>query len=530
MKKTLVIQRARLGDLIQTLPLLESISLQGDHVTLLVSEDLLDSARLLFPSGDVQGFPGSGSVFRNQNTSLVAGVPRLRDVWAALDSGSWDRIIQLNHDPTGVLLGQLLRAKQRRGFVSFLDRRVSGLESLPPVGWPAYLVSSARSVRAVNRIHLSDIWRGFAQEEESPLPGGFRESRIDSLVNGSGNRSANGPIGVVLSGRSRYREFSFDALSSLIDGIRKKSGRPVVLLGRPDERELSLRLARTGSGTTVYNRVGETSLSDLISQVEELSLLISPDTATLHLAALKRTPSLGVFFGNAQPHETGAYSDGAFSLTPEMDCYPCAGEGSACSHLSCRSLFSPDYLVNLSLAIVERMPLPAPPDGLRLWKGKRVSGRFSNRPAHPVWAVREDLLGILYRRFYLRILDPGTSLPSLESEWEGYRGEDKMKSVLGSLATGSDLLSRLLSPDSIERVRLAGEFPMLWPILNHTEQIECGRGNRSLQSNAFSLLALESSNLSGLCSGKRNGSQFGIGQVISGGFREQDLREREAVR
>lgn len=521
--KTLVIQRARLGDLIQTLPLLETIRVQGDQVSLLVSEDLLESARLLFPSGDVKGFPGSGSVFRNKNLSLLAGVSHLREVWAELNIGAWDRIIQLNHDPTGVLLGQLLHATKRRGFVSFLDRQVSGVDTSPLGGWPAYLVSSARSVRAVNRIHISDIWLGFAQEEDSGSPACVLGSRSGV----PGNRSANGPIGIVLSGRSRYRELTFEGLSSLIDGIRKKTARPVVLLGRPDERELSFRLVRTGSGT-VYNRVGETSLSELVSQVEELSLLISPDTATLHLAALKGTPSLGLFFGNAQPHETGAYSDGSFSLTPEIDCYPCAGEGSGCADLSCRVLFSPDYLVSLSLAILERMPIPVPPEGLRLWKGKRVSGRFSNRPVHPVWAVREDLLGVLYRRFFLRILGHRATLPSLESEWEGYRGEEGMRRGLEVLASGADLLSRLPYRDSAERIRLAGEYPILWPILNHTEQIECGWGDRALQSEAFSWLVSESLTLSGFCSGKRNGKLVRLDPVISDNSREQRLAGSEA--
>ncbi len=492
--ETLVIQRARLGDLIQSLPLLQERSLRGDRVSLLVSEDLAGSARILFPSGEVLGFPGNGGISRYQNTSLVAGAPRLREVWSGLGSRVWDRVIQLNHDGTGVLLGQLVRAGKRSGFLSLADRRVSGVDPAPLAGWPAYLVSSARSVRAVNRIHLSDIWRGFA--DDASLAGGvYRPWRVRE-------GAFRGPVGIVLSGRSRYRQLSFEALSALIDGIRKTSDRPVVLLGRPDERELSLALLRT-LPREIVNRVGETSLSDLAGQIGELSLLVSPDTATLHLAALKGIPSLGLFFANAQPHETGAYCEGAVSVTPEMDCYPCAGEGSECSHLSCRSFLTVDYLVALSRGILEGKELPAPPEGLRLWVGKQRSGRFSNSPLHPVRAVREDLLGILYRRFFLRILDPRTSLSSLESEWEGYRGTGKIEPCLESLATGADLLSRLHARDSGERVRLSGEFPMLWPVLHHTEQVECGLGDRSVQSEAFSMLATEAARISGLCSGKR---------------------------
>ncbi len=495
--ETLVIQRARLGDLIQSLPLLQRLTLQGDRVTLLVSEDLVDAARLLFSSGDVLGFPGNGGVSRGLNTSLMAGVPLLREVWSGLAGRSWDRVVQLNHDGTGVLLGQLLRSKERRGFVSLLDRRVAGVEEVPLEGWPAYLVSSARSVRAINRIHLSDIWKGFVEEtsrmEEGNRPWSLRRE------------SSPGPLGIVLSGRSRYRQLTFEALSRLVEGITRSADRPVVLLGRPDERELSLALARMASGKVV-NRVGETSLSELVEQIERLSLLISPDTASLHIAALKGVPSLGLFFANAQPHETGAYCAGAFSLTPEMECYPCAGEGSDCSHLSCRSLFPADYLVELSLSILEGRLVPAPPEHLRLWIGKDRFGRFLNSPCHPVKAVREDLLGILYRRFFLRILDPRSGLPTLESEWEEYRGGEPLGVSMESLAAGADLLSRLPGGESGERIRLSGEFPLLWPILHHTEQVECGRGNPRLLSEAFSMLAAEAARMATLHSGKRQGS------------------------
>ncbi|MHB1285048.1 MAG: glycosyltransferase family 9 protein [Leptospirales bacterium] len=495
--ETLVIQRARLGDLIQTLPLLQRLKLQGGRVTLLVSEDLADAARLLFPSGEVLGFPGNGGVSRGLNTSLMAGVPLLREVWSNLADRSWDQVIQLNHDGTGVLLGQLVRSGERRGFVSLQDRRVAGVEELPLEGWPAYLVSSARSVRAINRIHLSDIWKGFA-EGTSTMGEGDRPWSVR-------RESSPGPVGIVLSGRSRYRQLTFEALSRLVEGIQRSSDRPLVLLGRPDERELSMALARMASGKVV-NRVGETSLSELAEQIERLSLLVSPDTASLHIAALKGVPSLGLFFANAQPHETGAYCAGAFSLTPEMECYPCAGEGSDCSHLSCRSLLPAEYLVALSLSILEGRLLPAPPEHLRLWIGKHRFGRFLNSPVHPVKAVREDLLGILYRRFFLRILDHRSGLPTLESEWEGYRGGNTLGGCMQSLAAGADHLSRLPAVESKERIRLSGEFPLLWPILHHTEQVECGRGDRHLQSEAFSMLAAEAASIATLHSGTRHGS------------------------
>lgn len=483
---TLVVQRARLGDLVQSLPLIRLLSGKGEKTTLLVSEGLEETARCLLPEAEVWGFPSRGATTRTSEGSLLGGVPLLRAFWERCSGRSWDRVIQLNHDGPGVLVGRLVDARERRGFMSLVDRAVAGFPGENPVGWPAYLVSSARGVRAVNRLHLSDTWIRFGPfaPEQSEAEG------QEGIYPGGGD--PEGPIGMVLSGRSPYRQVGFERLSEWVAGLVRTTGRRVILLGRGDEREMADRIARTVSGG-VDNLAGETSFRDLLCCLGSLSLLVSPDTATLHLAASMGVPNLGLFFSSAFPHETGAFGTGSLSLVSEMECYPCSGEGSGCVHLACRDGFKTKSLIDLASAIVGRKVLPAPPAGLRILKGGFKDGYFESRPLFPVVSTREDILGLLFRRFFLRILDPSHELTSLEDDRIGYRENDSQRPMLESLEKGAVMFSRLPGAigDMEERVRLSREFPVLWPLVHHTDHVEGGRGDRSLEVKAFSFLARE---------------------------------------
>lgn len=479
--KTMVIQRARLGDLLQTLPLIRTLEALGEDVTCLVSQDMVEAARLAFPEGRVAGFPGKGSLLEIASASPLKAAGKIHRLLKDFGNTSYDRILQLNHDGTGVLLGRLLPASERRGFLALQDRSVPGEGAERLSGWPAYLVASARGVRALNRIHLSDVWKGFG------LSGAFR-----SISGPSPPLPARpGPVGVVLSGRSSYRELALEDAAILVDRVRTLTGRPVVLLGRPDERDKACVLTRLVAGPVV-NRVGETSLARLWEEVATLSLLVSPDTATLHLAASLNVPSVGLFFANAQPHETGAYISGSLSVSPDMECHPCAGEGSGCVGMECRGMLNPDYLALLVAGLLAGSALPMPPPGLLVWRSGTQGGFLCLRPAHSRPASREDLLGLLFRRFYLRVLEPSVLLPSLEEECQPYAGRG-WPSLLSEehLVAGASLSSRPWADNPSAKRRILDEIPLLWPLFLFTEETERGAGDREIQRRAFENLSEE---------------------------------------
>ena len=70
------------------------------------------------------------------------------------------------------------------------------------------------------------------------------------------------------------------------------------------------------------NRIGQTTLDQLIEELRQCSLLLTNDTGTMHLAALLSVPVVAVF-GSTEPRLTAPLGDGHTVLRHHVECSPC---------------------------------------------------------------------------------------------------------------------------------------------------------------------------------------------------------------
>src|SRR5262249_37889274 len=70
------------------------------------------------------------------------------------------------------------------------------------------------------------------------------------------------------------------------------------------------------------NRVGKTSLAELMQELSRCDLLLTNDTGTMHLAAWLDVPLLAIF-GSTDPVATGPLSARARVLRHQVECSPC---------------------------------------------------------------------------------------------------------------------------------------------------------------------------------------------------------------
>ncbi len=75
-------------------------------------------------------------------------------------------------------------------------------------------------------------------------------------------------------------------------------------------------------GKHCVNRIGRTSLHDLIAELRECSLLLSNDTGTMHLATLLGVPVVAVF-GSTEHRLTGPLGAGNVIIRHHVECSPC---------------------------------------------------------------------------------------------------------------------------------------------------------------------------------------------------------------
>ena len=75
-------------------------------------------------------------------------------------------------------------------------------------------------------------------------------------------------------------------------------------------------------GDHCVNRIGQTTLDQLIDELHACRLLLTNDTGTMHLAALLGIPVVAIF-GSTEPRLTGPLGNGHIILRHHVECSPC---------------------------------------------------------------------------------------------------------------------------------------------------------------------------------------------------------------
>jgi len=373
-ERLLVLQLARMGDILQTIPLIRRLRLLHPQARLEVLSDRMGPEVLagcrevdeVLPL-DLEGLYGTLSGdFRRAYAALAARVEEWR-------RRRFDRIYNLNFSPLTVRLSYLLGASEVSGY-----RPVPGGRGWRRDPWLAYIYGLVHA-RRVNRINLGDVFRWL--EPGKGIAGvGLDQPRRARPLPGVGPWT----IALQLGSQHAQRRWPLEYYGRLAERLICDYEARIVLLGTAAERRLGRQLVRelpTSHRDRVENLQGRTDLAQLREQVRQSSLLITGDTGTMHLAATEGTPVLALFLGPAQGFETGPYGLGHHVLQAEPDCHPCA-EAVACPHDHlCARMLEPD-----TVAAVVEAHLPG---------GGRDLGGAVHRPGVQLYVSEADALGVI---------------------------------------------------------------------------------------------------------------------------------------
>jgi ADP-heptose:LPS heptosyltransferase len=94
-----------------------------------------------------------------------------------------------------------------------------------------------------------------------------------------------------------------------------------ILFGTPKDIPVGETIARA-LGDSCVNRIGQTTLEQLIDELRKCSLLLTNDTGTMHLASLLGVPTVAIF-GSTDPHLTGPLGDRHIIVRHQVECSPC---------------------------------------------------------------------------------------------------------------------------------------------------------------------------------------------------------------
>ena len=390
MKRVLVLQLCRFGDILQTTPMLRGLRRHYPEasITLVVRDTFMHVPVPHALFDERVGFPYRAIAAATESaSSWPAGLKRLQAFVRGLGEAPFDLTLNLTHSDLTGLLVSAIPAREVRGALVAPDRTRVVRGCVMTYFWASQL---SRAQGCFNLVDLYNWMAGVPAERgglEIDVPDAARERmRAWLAARGLGERSL---IAVQLGASDERKRWPPERFADALNDLDPALG-DVVLVGTEAERPLADR-ARAQLRRPVHDSLGQAPIFELAALLERSRLLLTNDTGTMHVATAVGTRVVDVSTGPVFAHETGPYGEGHLVLEPRMACFPCVG-GAECHHIDCRNAFTPRDVASLVRYALDRGPLPRPA-GARILSGRfRPSGALEYRPLWGGDGVLQDAI------------------------------------------------------------------------------------------------------------------------------------------
>lgn len=174
---------------------------------------------------------------------------------------------------------------------------------------------------------------------------------VSRLLEARGIKKSDRLIAIHPGGRPSHR-WPLPNFAGLISELHKKTPCKFVITGDKNEKGIAMELAKV-SGACAVELAGELTIKELIALIKRCEILISNDTAPIHIAAILGTPVVSLFGpGDVVRFDPTNISDKALTLCKKMPCAPC--EKMECEDRKCLDAITVEEVVEAALYLIKR--------------------------------------------------------------------------------------------------------------------------------------------------------------------------------
>jgi heptosyltransferase-2 len=146
-------------------------------------------------------------------------------------------------------------------------------------------------------------------------------SHIDSVLNRLGISAADSLIAVAPGAKSHTKRWATDKFIELCKRLSRESESKILLIGDKNDKEISHQIVRAGIDQ-VFDLTGCTNLRELAYLFSLCKLLITNDSAPLHIASAVDLATVAIF-GPTDEKKYGPLSAKNAVVRKKMSCSPC---------------------------------------------------------------------------------------------------------------------------------------------------------------------------------------------------------------
>jgi heptosyltransferase-2 len=178
------------------------------------------------------------------------------------------------------------------------------------------------------------------------------EEAIKSLFKKNNITQKDQVVVVAAGARSDIKRWPREKFAEFISLLDESCGVKVILVGDKDDVSINRYIARDSKAKPI-DLSGKTSLAQLACLLSSSSLLVTNDSAVLHLASYLNVPVVALF-GPTDELKYGPWSKGSCVVKKDIFCRPCSKAQCRFGHLKCMHLIKgEDVLRQVKNALVQ---------------------------------------------------------------------------------------------------------------------------------------------------------------------------------
>lgn len=314
-KKILFITLTNIGDLVLTLPVLGALKREFPNASIVVLAGS-EAGEILRAEGSV-----SDILIYNKHATLYDKLKLI----LKLKSMGFEMAVDMRHSLFPILVG----ARYRTPIFKNQDRKGHRKEK-----------------------HLKDLTAMGIPIDYAPFPVLFsRDDRlhVNSILNVKGILPEDKIVAIAPGAKSHMKRWSIEGFTDVCAHFSSEANMSVVLIGDETDKDINSRIAANSAGK-VFDLSGFFNLRELAYFLSLCKLLITNDSAPLHIAGSVDTPVIAIF-GPTDHRKYGPISQGSIVLRKHLACSPC--EKAICEFdLECMKQVSSEDVLNAAERIL----------------------------------------------------------------------------------------------------------------------------------------------------------------------------------
>jgi len=362
-KKILIINLTRMGDILQTIPMLRALKRKYSNAEV----DFLVMSSF---SSILRFFPEINNVIELEDKILVTEIStnpwkaylELQNKIDMINKENYDLIINPIASVQSSIIGLLINCPRKKGI--FINNKK---EQVINAGWSAFHLSNEHNL-GDHSFNLANIFAGVADVRVSYEDFHFSEcaaekNLTDHLLQHTADQFI---IGFHIGASRSNKTWETEKFIQVILNLLRNTNFKIVLFGGYNEICLKPWFEKIKHDNFV-NLIGKSNLKELVSLITKVDLFVTNDTGPMHIAAALRVPIINLSLGPVSLWETAPFSHDALIIQADLECHPCRFDH-YCSHLNCHHTITPEIVTEIIINKAEHKTINKLYPDIRLWK------------------------------------------------------------------------------------------------------------------------------------------------------------------